>query len=481
MKGLVIVALGAILIWFGLSSGGSDVDASETTTTGGAEPLIVAPPAGYGDPPPDLGQDEDGALMDPAGDPAEDLTADTGQDDVPYEEEVFYEAPPAVPEVVDLPEPVYFEPAGSAPAAYDDDFTFTREATGDATRLGSLLLEAWIAGEASDLLTYLQEGDGADLPVARQQLVAAFWEAAVGEVDVASKRLPAIRNGTGVSGMHLALLSTALDPPGQRAVPSSAASGRVDPLAQAMQMVLLEDEARILLRSREYGRSAVSWSDLVQLEIDAPWAPHREALLRWGGELGKAQRNHRFSHRGQWPAEEIKVQRDDSLTAIRQRILRRRPDMIICTGLIREVNNVGKYVHAGDLLRIPTDRANLIIDLDARVVLYRHGDEVLRMWECGIGKEGSETPLGVFYVGDKISKPAHTVLRLPYGHKDNPLGSHWITLLQNDEPTSYGIHGTREPNGVGGAVSAGCIRLRNADVGDLSGIIPVGAEVVIQQ
>ena len=65
------------------------------------------------------------------------------------------------------------------------------------------------------------------------------------------------------------------------------------------------------------------------------------------------------------------MQPDDSLSAIRQAIVRQEPKLLVCEGLIRVVNNVGKYIHPGDTLRIPTEAPNVVVDLDARLVVYR--------------------------------------------------------------------------------------------------------------
>jgi lipoprotein-anchoring transpeptidase ErfK/SrfK len=45
--------------------------------------------------------------------------------------------------------------------------------------------------------------------------------------------------------------------------------------------------------------------------------------------------------------------------------------------------------------------------------------------------------------------------------------------------TRYRIHGTTEPDGIGKAVSSGCIRMMNQDVIDLYGRVPLGAKVVV--
>jgi len=45
--------------------------------------------------------------------------------------------------------------------------------------------------------------------------------------------------------------------------------------------------------------------------------------------------------------------------------------------------------------------------------------------------------------------------------------------------TLYRIHGTNAPWTIGGAVSSGCIRMRNEDVVDLFERVPVGTKVIV--
>lgn len=62
------------------------------------------------------------------------------------------------------------------------------------------------------------------------------------------------------------------------------------------------------------------------------------------------------------------------------------------------------------------------------------------------------------------------------GGPDNPLGARALYLGS----TLYRIHGTNAPWTIGGAVSSGCIRMRNQDVEDLYARVKVGAKVIVQ-
>jgi len=65
------------------------------------------------------------------------------------------------------------------------------------------------------------------------------------------------------------------------------------------------------------------------------------------------------------------------------------------------------------------------------------------------------------------------------GGPDNPLGARALYLWQGKTDTLYRIHGTNEPDTIGHDVSAGCIRMRNADVIDLYERVLTGTKVVV--
>jgi len=64
---------------------------------------------------------------------------------------------------------------------------------------------------------------------------------------------------------------------------------------------------------------------------------------------------------------------------------------------------------------------------------------------------------------------------IPSGSPANPMGAAAMTLSGGD----YAIHGTNAPNSIGGFVSAGCIRMHNADITDLFARVAVGTSVLV--
>lgn len=91
----------------------------------------------------------------------------------------------------------------------------------------------------------------------------------------------------------------------------------------------------------------------------------------------------------------------------------------------------------------------------------------------GLGKDDS-TPTGLWSVvpGGKMKNPAWTNPRSGEHYEGydpkNPLGGYWIALKGEEGnavgKTSYGIHGTIEPDTIGRQASMGCVRLKVEDV-----------------
>jgi len=119
----------------------------------------------------------------------------------------------------------------------------------------------------------------------------------------------------------------------------------------------------------------------------------------------------------------------------------------------------------------------IAIDLSDRVLTYTvDGTEVLRT-DVGIGSEHNRTPTGVYFVTDNVT------LADPTG----PWGPHALGLsARSDTITEFnggdgiiGIHGTNNPQSVGGSISLGCVRLPNDMIAALHEMVPLGTRVVV--
>ena len=246
----------------------------------------------------------------------------------------------------------------------------------------------------------------------------------------------------------------------------------------------LERRAAAWLESGDHARAAVQLSELLLAEI-AGSSDDRAAIARLAALLRRAQAGHRWNVKGAWPSFDVGVQSGDSLIAIRKRALATHPDLLLCTGLIARANQLRSEtaIRPGDVLRIPTARAAVIVDLSAMWAFYTLGGEVADAWEVGVGKDGSDTQPGTYTIGLKQQNPMWSpVGREPvaFGDPANPLGTRWLAWHLDGRSTTLGFHGTNDPSGVGRRVSEGCIRMRNPDVEALYDVLPQGAEVRVQ-
>ncbi len=131
----------------------------------------------------------------------------------------------------------------------------------------------------------------------------------------------------------------------------------------------------------------------------------------------------------------------------------------------------------------------IVIDTPSRFLYLVLGNGQARRYGVGVGKPGFEWA-GTHRITQKREwpdwrPPAQMIARekkkgriLPTymaGGPANPLGARALYLGS----TLYRIHGTNQPWTIGGAVSSGCIRMRNEDVVDLYERVGNGTKVVV--
>ncbi len=138
---------------------------------------------------------------------------------------------------------------------------------------------------------------------------------------------------------------------------------------------------------------------------------------------------------------------------------------------------------AGSVLIIPTQyilpdvpRDGMVINLvEMRLYFYPSNKREVYIFPVGIGREGWESPLGVWSIIERTPLPTwhapesirearakdgvHIPKEVPPG-PDNPLGDYAMRLSNH----TYLIHGTNDPSGVGRRSSAGCIRMYPEDI-----------------
>jgi L,D-transpeptidase catalytic domain len=103
-----------------------------------------------------------------------------------------------------------------------------------------------------------------------------------------------------------------------------------------------------------------------------------------------------------------------------------------------------------------------MLDIDKRrlrATLFRDGKVVFQA-RIGVGKSGTPTPSGRFYIREKFPVRGNGV----YG--THAIGTSAYAPTLSDWPGGgvVGLHGTNQPGLIPGRPSHGCIRLRNRDI-----------------
>ncbi len=332
--------------------------------------------------------------------------------------------------------------------------------------------EAWLAGRPQVLTG------------ARRDLALGLAAGVRGDKQKALALLSVVDGASGVRIAESTALRRLTEGPGALAVSASAADGEPALVLGAVLGSLVR-RAQESARAGKAGEAASLWTEALEMQLRAPWSLTLGEVDQWSRSLAEVQRRRRWSPEGGWAAREIQVVAGDSLIGVRKRALELDPNLLVCTGQIARANGLkGERIHPGQKLKIPLDRAKLVVDLDAHLVLYYLGEELVGLWPCGVGAERSPTKAGRYTVGEKTREPMWFrpgAAPVPYGDPANPLGTRWIEWVdERGRSSGFGFHGTNEPESIGGAGSQGCIRMRDADVEELFEIAPKGALVEVR-
>lgn len=109
-------------------------------------------------------------------------------------------------------------------------------------------------------------------------------------------------------------------------------------------------------------------------------------------------------------------------------------------------------------------KPQITISLRKKELTLKTATETIYTFPIAIGKPQTPTPKGIWHIQNKKQLTDIGVY-----------GTHWLGL---DDP-GYGIHGTNQPELIGQEVSAGCIRMRNADIQYLFAQVSIGTPVII--
>lgn len=121
-------------------------------------------------------------------------------------------------------------------------------------------------------------------------------------------------------------------------------------------------------------------------------------------------------------------------------------------------------------------RRRIVVDLSERTLRYFRNGRLERRFSVGIGRPGTPTAVGTFYIWAQVPQASPTG---PYGIF--ALGLSGFSPVLKDWPGGgrMAIHGTSNPADRGQLVSYGCIRVYNPEMASLVRM-PLGTPVVIR-
>ena len=156
--------------------------------------------------------------------------------------------------------------------------------------------------------------------------------------------------------------------------------------------------------------------------------------------------------------------------------------------LIVQANEMKRpdIINPGKRLRVFSGKMAVTVSKSCNELLLTSNGRFFKRYRVGTGKY-DRTPAGTFAVNDRIKEPVwwrDDGKTIPFGDKENILGTRWLAMKATGTTpavTGYGIHGTWDNDSIGKSESAGCIRMKNADVEELFELIPVGTAVTIEE
>jgi len=203
----------------------------------------------------------------------------------------------------------------------------------------------------------------------------------------------------------------------------------------------------------------------------------------WSTELAGLTKRLVFSAAPVTGSVVVRVLNGDNLTKIAERV-RRDHGANVTPDFIRIVNDLPpNLVRGGTSLKVPIEPMALVIDKSEFRAYLTLGGVAIREWPIGIGRD-ERTPEGAYKSGKKARNPTwtdpETGKTYRYGEPGHVIGTRWIAFDDTRGRTGFGIHGTNEPDSIGKAMSAGCIRMITADVEELFDLVPSGIDVTIR-
>ncbi|GAB4243381.1 MAG: hypothetical protein Kow00129_02500 [Thermoleophilia bacterium] len=138
-------------------------------------------------------------------------------------------------------------------------------------------------------------------------------------------------------------------------------------------------------------------------------------------------------------------------------------------------NETKGWIRAEELVVFAREH-RIVIDLsDHRLDLFK-GEELVDSFPVAVGKSGTPTPTGEFFVTVRVRPPNPAGA---YGPLALGLSAYSEVLTDWPGGGQAAIHGTNNPSAIGTDASHGCVRMRNQDILRVGEVAFVGTPVQI--
>jgi lipoprotein-anchoring transpeptidase ErfK/SrfK len=141
-------------------------------------------------------------------------------------------------------------------------------------------------------------------------------------------------------------------------------------------------------------------------------------------------------------------------------VVEERPDWVRVLLPVRPNGSTG-WLRMGDV-KLTQHQYRMTIELGAHRLTVRRGPAVILQTTIGVGKQQTPTPGGLYYIKELLKPPDPNTVYGPYAYGLSGFSNVLQTFAGG--PGVVGVHGTNDPSGLGSDVSAGCIRMPNADI-----------------
>lgn len=126
---------------------------------------------------------------------------------------------------------------------------------------------------------------------------------------------------------------------------------------------------------------------------------------------------------------------------------------------------------------LSTHPYRIVVALSALRITVYEGDAVILDEPVGLGTQDTPTPGGRYYIKELLQPPNPNGGYGPYAYGLSGFSNELTSFAGGNGV--IGIHGTNDPSSIGRQVSHGCIRMSNAGITRLAGILPLGVPVEI--